>query len=203
MFRHIARPLLAAVFVSEGIGALRDPAPRVARAAPLVTAAAERFGTPDDPLLVVRAGAGVTIVGGVGLATGKAPRLSALALATTLVPTTVAQHAFWEAPEGTRSEELVQFLKNAGLLGGLLLMADPPSLRAVAHDNTRKVRKAASKQSRRGARAAAKVQAKAEASAIRTEAKLAAKVERTEAKLAAKKQTAEAALEAKAARLAA
>ena len=196
MFRHIARPLLAAVFVSEGVSAIRDPKPRAEKAAPLVRTAAERFGTPDDPALVVRAGGGVAVVGGLGLVTGRAPRLSSLLLATTLVPTTVAEHPFWEASGEERSEKLTLFLKNAGLLGGLLLMADPPSLRAVTHQKSRKVRKSADKHSRRGAKQAAKAQAHAEAAALRTEAKLAAKVEKTEAKLAAKNEQVQAALAA-------
>lgn len=202
MFRHIARPLLAAVFVSEGVSALRDPKPRAEKAAPLVKSAAERFGTPDDPVLVVRAGGGVAVAGGLGLVTGRAPRLSSLLLATTLVPTTITEHPFWEAPAEERSGQLTLFLKNAGLLGGLLLMADPPSVRAVVHRNSRKVKRTADKHSRKGARAAARAQAKAEARTLRTEAKLASKVERTEAKLAAKTERAGAALAAKAKRAA-
>ena len=45
-------------------------------------------------------------------------------LAATLVPTTVAAHSFWQEqdPE-VRAKQKVQFLKNLGLLGGLLLAA--------------------------------------------------------------------------------
>ena len=99
MFRRIARPLLAAVFVNSGIDALRNPEPRAKLAAPMVHVAAERFGTPDDPLLAARVNAGVMVAGGLGLATGAAPRTSALALAGSLVPTTLAGHAFWESPK--------------------------------------------------------------------------------------------------------
>jgi hypothetical protein len=56
------------------------------------------------------------------LALGKFPRLSALALAASLVPTTFAGHRFWEETDPTRrSAQQLHFLKNAGMLGGLIL----------------------------------------------------------------------------------
>jgi putative oxidoreductase len=40
-----------------------------------------------------------------------------------LIPTTVVGHAFWQEPEVTgRKNQQVQFLKNLGLIGGLLLV---------------------------------------------------------------------------------
>ena len=46
------------------------------------------------------------------------------ALAATLVPTTIAAHSYWQEqdPE-VRARQRTQFLKNLGLLGGLLLAA--------------------------------------------------------------------------------
>ena len=40
-----------------------------------------------------------------------------------LIPTTVAGHPFWSHPKEQRSTHQTQFLKNLGLLGGLLLAA--------------------------------------------------------------------------------
>jgi uncharacterized membrane protein YphA (DoxX/SURF4 family) len=58
------------------------------------------------------------------LAIGKFPRVAALALAATLVPTTAAAHRFWEVDdEATRAQQTVHFLKNASILGGLVLAA--------------------------------------------------------------------------------
>jgi hypothetical protein len=55
-------------------------------------------------------------------ATSRAPRTSALVLAATLVPTTVAGHPFWEADDpATRRQQRLHFFKNLGMLGGLLL----------------------------------------------------------------------------------
>jgi uncharacterized membrane protein YphA (DoxX/SURF4 family) len=47
-----------------------------------------------------------------------------MALAVSMVPTTVAGHPFWEIDEPVkRSQQRVQFLKNLGILGGLLVVA--------------------------------------------------------------------------------
>jgi uncharacterized membrane protein YphA (DoxX/SURF4 family) len=59
---------------------------------------------------------------GTALAIGIKPRLAALSLAASLIPTTLAGHRFWEEEdERARAMQLTQFLKNLGLLGGLLL----------------------------------------------------------------------------------
>ncbi len=58
------------------------------------------------------------------LALGRFPRLSALALAATLVPTTLAGHRFWEAGEETdQAQQRIHFLKNLSMFGGLLIAA--------------------------------------------------------------------------------
>jgi hypothetical protein len=59
------------------------------------------------------------------LGLGRFPRLSALALAATLVPTTLAGHRFWEAEDDAgRTQQQIHFLKNLSMLGGLLIAAD-------------------------------------------------------------------------------
>jgi uncharacterized membrane protein YphA (DoxX/SURF4 family) len=58
------------------------------------------------------------------LATGHATRPAALLLAGSLVPTTLAGHAFWDIQDPQqRAMQRVQFMKNLGLMGGLLLAA--------------------------------------------------------------------------------
>ncbi|MEO6882265.1 MAG: DoxX family protein, partial [Mycobacteriaceae bacterium] len=130
LVRRIARPMLAAVFVAGGVEALRNPAPHVKAAAPLVRKGEEALpddvtdNVPTDPDSLVRINAGVQIGGGLLLATGKLPRLSSLVLAGTLVPTTLAGHAFWEEsdPEA-KAAKRTHFIKNVSLLGGLLIAA--------------------------------------------------------------------------------
>ena len=120
--RAIARPLLAAVFVSSGIDTLRSPEARVAKAERLVPKLAGSLPLPDDTEQLVKANAGVQVGAGVLLALGWLPRLAAAALAASLVPTTLAGHPFWEEEDpAARAQQQTQFLKNAGLLGGLVL----------------------------------------------------------------------------------
>jgi uncharacterized membrane protein YphA (DoxX/SURF4 family) len=51
-------------------------------------------------------------------------RPAALVLAGSLIPTTLAGHRFWDAPDPeTRRQQTIQFLKNVAMFGGLLLAA--------------------------------------------------------------------------------
>ena len=120
--RRIARPMLAAIFVTSGLDSLRHPAGRAQTAAPLVKALAGPLKLPDDPELMVRANGATMLAAGAMLGLGKFPRLAALALAGTLVPTTYAGHAFWTVKDpAARAQQKIHFLKNVGLLGGVLL----------------------------------------------------------------------------------
>jgi putative oxidoreductase len=124
LIRAIARPLLAASFISGGIDTLRNPGPRVPGAekvaSPLVQAVPQLTSTEQ----VVKLDAAIKVAAGALLAFGKFPRLSAAVLAASLVPTTVAGHRFWEESDLTkRKMQQLHFMKNAGMLGGLLLAA--------------------------------------------------------------------------------
>jgi len=89
---------------------------------PMVQKAAPNAPIPSDAKTWVRINAGVHIVAGLALATGRAPRLSSLALAATVVPTTVAGHPFWEESDpGAKANQKIHFFKNLSMLGGLLL----------------------------------------------------------------------------------
>src|SRR4051812_1107995 len=103
VIRLIARPMLASMFVVGGLNAVRGAeklAPRaepvLARLVPLLKRAAPTLPIPEDPETLVRINGGVQIAAGAALATGRAPRLSAAALALTLVPVTAAGHRYWE-----------------------------------------------------------------------------------------------------------
>jgi uncharacterized membrane protein YphA (DoxX/SURF4 family) len=77
---------------------------------------------PPDNVTLVQIDAGVKIGAGVLLAIGKAPRLSSVMLAATLIPTTAAQHRFWETEDpNQRANQQLHFTKNVALLGGLML----------------------------------------------------------------------------------
>lgn len=124
--RRIARPLLAAPFVWGGIETLQNPGPRVQRAEAVAPRLAERLPLPlpSQTEQLVKLNAASQIVAGLLLAIGRLPRLAALVLAASIVPTTAAGHRFWELDDpAQRSQQQIHFLKNAGLLGGLLLAA--------------------------------------------------------------------------------
>lgn len=117
--------MLASMFISGGLSALRDPA-RVAPAAePVALPLAEKVTwLPEDPEQLVRINGAVQLGAGTLLALGYLPRLSALALAATLVPTTLAGHPYWtiEDPQ-ERAAQRVHFFKNLSMMGGLLIAA--------------------------------------------------------------------------------
>lgn len=123
--RTIARPMLAGVFVVAGLDVLANPEPRAKAAKPVVDMVASVVPfAPTDPVDAVRLNAAVHVGAGVLLAAGVMSRLAALALAVSMVPTTVAGHPFWEIDDPVnRSRQRTQFLKNTAILGGLLVVA--------------------------------------------------------------------------------
>jgi uncharacterized membrane protein YphA (DoxX/SURF4 family) len=130
LLRRLARPLLASIFVVGGVNELRRPVAHAEAAEPLLNDVTERAkdvlpdAAPTDPVTLVRIDAVVKIGAGTMLALGRAPRLAALALIGSLVPTTAAGHPFWAAENSQdKQQQLIQFLKNAGLAGGLLIAA--------------------------------------------------------------------------------
>lgn len=67
------------------------------------------------------------LVGGAALALGILPRVAALGLAASLVPTTIVGHPFWnEDDPAVRRNQTIQFAKNVSMLGGLLIEAGTP-----------------------------------------------------------------------------
>jgi putative oxidoreductase len=129
--RLLARPMLATIFVAGGINALKNTevhatkAKKVAdRVVPLAQQAVPGVPIPSDPQTLVRINAGAQILAAAALATGRAPRLSSAVLAASLVPTTLAGHAFWEESDPqAKAAQRLQFFKNTSVLGGLLLAA--------------------------------------------------------------------------------
>ncbi|MFI5675372.1 DoxX family protein [Streptomyces cellulosae] len=144
LLRLAGRPLLASMFVAGGLNSVRDPKEVAPLAEPVIRPVTERVSAlPDRTEQVVRLNGAVQVVAGVLLGMGRVPRPAALAIAATLVPTTLAGHRFWEAEDpAERAQQRIHFLKNLSMLGGLLIAADDtggrPSLwwrgRHSAHD---------------------------------------------------------------------
>ncbi|WP_018680755.1 DoxX family protein [Actinokineospora enzanensis] len=128
ILRRLARPMLAAIFISGGINALRAVDVHAEAAKPLVDGLRAKVGDklpgqmPTDPAALVRIDAAVKIGAGVALALGRFPRLASLLLAGSLVPTTIAGHRFWEEKDpAVRQQQQIHFVKNVSLMGGLLI----------------------------------------------------------------------------------
>jgi uncharacterized membrane protein YphA (DoxX/SURF4 family) len=121
----VARTSLGAVFIGGGIDSLRSPAPRAEMAAPVTEFAREAVeALPDSDITLVRLNAAVHVGAGSLLVLGKLPRLSALALAGSLIPTTLGGHRFWEASsDQEKTQQQLHFTKNLAMFGGLLFAA--------------------------------------------------------------------------------
>jgi putative oxidoreductase len=127
LVRMVARPMLASIFIAQGAKKLRDPDAATAAAKPVadrITPLLDKYApqVPTDTRSLVRVNAGVQVGAGLMLATGRLPRMSSLVLAASMVPTTVAEHPFWQADDpAERSRQRTSFFKNVGIIGGLLL----------------------------------------------------------------------------------
>jgi uncharacterized membrane protein YphA (DoxX/SURF4 family) len=129
LIRKIARPLLSAVFVGQGIETLRNPS--VTLEATEATVAALRslpapYGdkVPSNPETAARINAAVQVSGGLLLATGKLPRIASAALAFTVIPGSLGGHQFWaESDPERKAEKRTALLTDLSLLGGLIIAA--------------------------------------------------------------------------------
>jgi putative oxidoreductase len=119
-----ARVLVALVFLANGFGIIPQGVPAKELA---------EHGAPTAlvPLLMLAART-IEIVGGFGLILGIYPRIAAIAVIAFLVPATLVAHEFWHAV-GTPAYamQLLQFLKNTAMTGGLLLIATTPNQPAL------------------------------------------------------------------------
>src|ERR1019366_2049771 len=108
--RPAARILPGSTYALLVFDALRAPGARVDQAAPMLAAVREIVPLPAGDALVVRGNAAAQVLGGTLLALGRAPRLSALVLAGSLIPTTLAGHAYWRIEDpAARKQQRIQF----------------------------------------------------------------------------------------------
>ncbi|MGB9303998.1 MAG: DoxX family protein, partial [Mycobacterium sp.] len=138
LFRRIARPLLSAAFIGQGVNSLLNPNPAAEAAAPAVDglrSLPDPLGSsiPPDAETFAQINAAVQIGGGLLLATGRMPRIASAALAFTVVPGNLGAHMFWTETDPERKAEKRQaFLSDISLLGGLMIAsadtAGKPSL---------------------------------------------------------------------------
>ena len=104
--------LLAGMFITGGYGAFKQPGGRVTKV--------ENAGIPMAHQATILNG-GTMLIAGTTLAVGVFPKLSALLLLGSLIPTTFVGHNFWDEDEPqTRRNQQTQFTKNLAMMGGLI-----------------------------------------------------------------------------------
>src|SRR5579875_1004116 len=183
VLRPVARPMLASIFILQGIDSLLHPDTKAPAAEKVVRPLAERVpAVPDQVEQAVRLNGAVQVVAGSLLAIGKFPRLSAAALVASLIPTTAAGHRFWESNDKQeRAQQKVHFLKNVSMLGGLLIAAgDTAGNPSIAWRG----RHAAGTAKREAALQAKTLQAEAKTVSAKTQARAAKAAAKTSAKAA-------------------
>ena len=128
MIRKFARPMLASVFVWDGVDTLRNASDHVAETGSVLqrlrkVVPAQYAGyIPNDPELAARAVGGLKVGAGSTLALGKAPRTSAAVLALSTLPNLLGRNAFWEAEDSEeKNNRRNGFITNTALLGALFI----------------------------------------------------------------------------------
>ncbi len=107
------RILLAAIFLVSGFAKLTDTSGTAAHM--------EGMGIPYAHTLAIIAGI-AEVAGAISIASGFLARIGGIGLVLFLVPTTFIFHAFWNYEGAERLPQMVNFLKNCGLAGGLLMI---------------------------------------------------------------------------------
>jgi putative oxidoreductase len=163
--------MLASMFVVGGLDSLRNPAGKVPAADDVAPKIAAKLPyLPEDTEQLVRINGAAQVGAGVLLSIGRLPRLSALVLALSAIPTTLAGHRFWEEDDpAARKAQRIHFFKNLGLLGGLMLAAVDTEGRPGLAWRAQHVTQHAARTSRRARRSAAR---EARLAAMSTRAKL-------------------------------
>ena len=128
MIRKFARPMLASVFVWDGVDTLRNASDHVAETESVLqrlrkVVPAQYAGyIPNDPELAARAVGGLKVGAGSTLALGKAPRTSAAVLALSTLPNLLGRNAFWETEDSEeKNTRRNGFITNTALLGALFI----------------------------------------------------------------------------------
>ena len=155
LLRVVARPLLAAPFIADGVDALMHPRFHVERAAgvrPLIDKATGAVGlelTDQQLAVATRVTGAVTVVAGLRFALGRKPRVAALTLAAIGAPMALVNAPLPGTTRGLSKEQIkrrrYRTLNKAGLAAGALLastdrVGQPSAL--VAHAMRRDQRRA-------------------------------------------------------------
>jgi uncharacterized membrane protein YphA (DoxX/SURF4 family) len=113
------------MFIRASSDVFRDPTRATGTAGPLLAKARKVSPVPlPGDSDIVRLNAALQVATGVMIATNVAPRLAAAGLIVSMVPTTLAGHAYWTVADPAQvPNQRTQFNKNLAMIGGLLLLA--------------------------------------------------------------------------------
>ena len=121
----IGRWLLAAIFLVSGIAKLTDTPGTVAHMAAM--------NIPYPDILAVVAGC-AEVLGALAIGFGFLTRVASAGLILYMIPTTLIFHAFWNYTGEQRLPQMVNFMKNLAIIGGLaVLMAQGPGRFSLDH----------------------------------------------------------------------
>lgn len=115
----VARLMVAAIFLLNAVGVVDQ------------SRAAHEMIERGIPVAIVPflmwCGRGLELVAGLTLLLGYWQRLAALALISFLVPATLIAHPFWLFSGEANQIQVINFLKNLAMIGGLLFIASTPT----------------------------------------------------------------------------
>ncbi|MUL84680.1 DoxX family protein [Mycobacterium sp. CBMA247] len=121
--------MLSATFIARGVDTLRDPTGAAETARSTLSMLSVLPGpvgarVPTNATTVARVNAAVQVAGGLLLAAGRAPRLTAAALAVTTIPGSLGSQAFLKESDPQRAAaQRRELLTDVSLLGGLIIAA--------------------------------------------------------------------------------
>ncbi len=110
----LGRVLLSVIFILSGLGKL----PHFQGVAGMM--AAKGIPLASVALVITLF---IEIGGGLMVLTGYKAKYAALVIALWLIPVTLAFHHFWGIPAEQQQEQMINFLKNVAIMGGLLVLA--------------------------------------------------------------------------------
>jgi putative oxidoreductase len=115
----VGRLLIGAIFLLSGFAKLTDTSGTVAHM--------EAAGLPYASTLAIIAGI-AELAGGASLVFGFLTRIGALGLILFMIPTTIIFHGFWSFEGAEQQAQMINFMKNLAIIGGLaLIIAFGPS----------------------------------------------------------------------------
>ena len=109
----VGRVLLALIFIVSGFGKVTGFAATAGYMA--------SKGLPMTQVLLVGAIL-IELGGGLLVLLGWKARWAALAIFLFLIPTTLIFHAFWSLPAAEAQGQMIHFMKNLAIMGGMLLI---------------------------------------------------------------------------------